>query len=149
MQEYDYIMRIDEDCIISFHPDMIFYKLVNHALIYGTIFGDSEWVTHGLNQFSLDFMFGHNDRYQRELLFKVPDGPYTNVMAFNLDLLRRIKPLQEYIKAVDESNNIYIHRWGDLPLWGECVEYFIPQKLCLKTSEIGYYHESHDAHINI
>ena len=56
--------------------------------------------------------------------------------------------LFEYIKAVKESNNIYIYRWGDLPLWGEALYYFFKTDDHLLLNTIKYFHESHGQMVN-
>ena len=134
-------MRIDEDCEIECSVDNIFDKLPNYSVMYGTCFDDAEWVTHGLNDFTLKFLGGNQGS-------KNPYGPYTNGMAFNLKILRENENLKKYIKAVDESNNIYIYRWGDLPLWGEALHYMVEPHLILEDKSIKYYHESHNCRVN-
>ena len=49
---------------------------------------------------------------------------------------------------IDESNNIYIYRWGDLPLWGEVMEYFYDKKDFLIYNRINYYHGSLNTYVN-
>ncbi len=140
-QDYDYIMRIDEDCEIECSIDNIFYNLPDYSVMYGTCFDDAEWVTHGLNKFTLDFL--GDDRKSKN-----PYGPYTNGMAFNLKILRENQTLKKYIKEVDDSNNIYIYRWGDLPLWGEALHYMVDPRSIREDKSIKYYHESHDCRVN-
>ena len=77
-----------------------------------------------------------------------PSGPYTNVLALNLDKCRKNTVLTKYISSVKNSNNIYIYRWGDLPLWGEVANYFLKRNDVLLTKQIKYYHESHSSMVN-
>jgi len=55
--------------------------------------------------------------------------------------------LKKYIKRVEESNQIYFSRWGDLPLWGQAVEHILPNNWLI-VKQFCYYHESHNVIIN-
>ena len=141
VENYEYILRIDEDCIINFNIDSIFQKMGNKVAVYGNWCGDSESVTKNLNKFTLDFL-------QKPAFPRKPSGPYTNVIGFNLTLLRENELLKKYIDKVKESDNIYLYRWGDLPLWGEVLSYFYHPSQHSKTTQIKYYHGSHNTSIN-
>ncbi len=54
-------------------------------------------------------------------------GPYTNVVGLNLKEMRKNVLLTQYIKSIKKTDNIYIYRWGDHPLWGEALLYCIPK----------------------
>jgi hypothetical protein len=149
VEEYDMILRIDEDCIIDFHIPDIFEILQDKTAIYGAWTRDQPFVTQGLNQFTQLFL-------QEQLKAKAstitipphhPSGPYTNVFALNLPPLRENKLLQEYIKQVEASNHIYMFRWGDLPLWGEVLFYMCDPNSYCKTDKIKYFHGSHNTYV--
>jgi hypothetical protein len=142
--DYDYILRIDEDCIIDFNIDEIFNILPSKFLIAGAVDKDDEHVTHGLNKFTLDFLKknGFNKKS------KEPGGPYTNIFALNLLKLHKNNFLKIYMNYIDKSNNIYIYRWGDLPLWGEVLEYFYKKHDYLIYNKINYYHGSLSKYVN-
>jgi hypothetical protein len=141
---YDYILRIDEDCIIDFNIDEIFSILPSKILIAGAMDSDGEHVTHGLNKFTLDF-FKNNGFTMKS---KEPGGPYTNIFALNLLKLHKNQFLKLYMNYVDKSNNIYIYRWGDLPLWGEVLEYFYKKHDYLIFNKINYFHGSLGKYVN-
>jgi len=142
---YDYIIRIDEDCFIDFNIDEVFSLLRDKLLVAGTIDRDDEYVTHGLNDFTLQFLRQHNFR---DLKPKLPSGPYTNIFALNLLRVRSNVLLQKYMEAIDKSNNIYIYRWGDLPLWGESMHYIFSPNDVLITPKIKYFHGSLRKYVN-
>jgi len=142
VEEYDMILRIDEDCIIDFNISHIFNNLTNSLTIYGMWTMDQEFVTHGLNKFTLNFLKANN--IKTSVIFQQPSGPYTNVIGLNLQLLRKNEMLKKYIEKVKQHNYIYIFRWGDLPLWGEAFYYLCDKSLCLKSSKIKYFHGSHN-----
>ena len=143
---YDKILRIDEDCNYMSDYNIIFEQLDNKVSIYGHYQNDGgNHCTKGLNKFTQNFlkMSGFDNIKSR-----TPSGPYTNVIGFNVNKLKTNDLLFEYIKAVKESNNIYIYRWGDLPLWGEALYYFFKTDDHLLLNTIKYFHESHGRMIN-
>jgi hypothetical protein len=55
-QEYDKILRIDEDCIIHFNIDKVFDKLENVISIYGHWAKEQDFVSFRLNDFTRHFI---------------------------------------------------------------------------------------------
>lgn len=141
--QYEKIVRIDEDCFMKSSPMDILDKLDEYSVVYGYNSKDSERVTKGLNDFTLTFLQERNVDAKKES----PSGPYTNVLGLNLSILRSNTILEEYRERVFQSNNIFIYRWGDLPLWGEVIKYMLESNQSLLYSSISYYHESHKIHI--
>jgi hypothetical protein len=144
---YSYILRIDEDCLYYSDPTQVLTMLEgsNKVAAFGEFSNDHESVTKGLNQFTLDFLHQKGIRPPPAQ----PSGPYTNVIGLNLTLLRKNVMLMEYIKAVKLSNNIYIYRWGDLPLWGEVLRYMYADKDYAVDPTIHYFHGSHKKQVGI
>lgn len=152
VEEYDYIIRIDEDCIINFSINNVFTILKNDKIncIFGKWVNDQEFVTHGLNCFTKNFITKNfNSNYNvKDLPIHNPSGPYTNVIGFNLKKLRENIILNRYINTINKSNAIYIYRWGDLPLWGEALYYFCDKNSYFEYNEIKYFHGSHNIVVN-
>jgi hypothetical protein len=146
VKNYDRVLRIDEDCIIDFNIDNIFYLLNDKVAIYGHWERDCEFVTNGLNNFTINFL--NNNNITNNNISRIISGPYTNIISFNLEKLRQNEILFKYINEIDKSNNIYIWRWGDLPLWGEVLSYFYNKEDHLLTKYIKYYHKSHNRKVN-
>jgi hypothetical protein len=144
VEEYDYIIRIDEDCEIDFDLDDRFEKLRDFVAIYGYWFLDLDFVTKGLNEFTVSFLESNGVQCDP----RDPWGPYTNIIGFNLKQLRENGLLFDYIESIDESNNIYRYRWGDLPLWGEVICYLYGDNDHFLDEGIKYYHGSHRKNIN-
>jgi hypothetical protein len=143
--EYDYILRIDEDCFVDFEIDDIFKLLPSKILIAGAIEKDIDIVTHGLNNFTINFLMKHKiKKYPNNEI----SGPYTNVFGLNLLRVRKNSLLRDYMNEVNKSNNIYIYRWGDLPLWGEVIKYFYNKTDFLIYNKINYYHGSLNTYVN-
>jgi hypothetical protein len=144
LEEYDYIIRIDEDCEIDFDLYNIFVLLKDKIMISGASEDDEDYVTYGLNQFTMDFL----SRNQLNGIPKIPGGPYTNLAGFNLIKIRENRLIQEYIREIEKHNYIYIYRWGDMPLWGEILYYFCNPNDYLETDIIRYKHHSHKAEVH-
>jgi len=175
--EYDTLLRIDEDCFVDFSIDDVFFGegASSHLFIAGGTIEDCDFVTWGLNPFSLDFIgftdfeegskseifrrcdagaSNENiDRNRTEYEFKgvggrLPVGPCTNLMLFRLKQIREVPLFFKYVEEVDESEMIYRRRWGDLPLWGEAIYYIFGEDTFQIDTRIKYYHASHKAHVN-
>uniref|UniRef100_A0A6C0JJR3 Glycosyltransferase n=1 Tax=viral metagenome TaxID=1070528 RepID=A0A6C0JJR3_9ZZZZ len=151
VKDYEYLLRIDEDCFIDCSIDDIFLKLVSGNLfVVGTYSHDEHFVTRGLNDFSIQFMNhysinvnGENYKFNR----RDPSGPYTNLFGISLKI-RNNDLFRKYVKEVDISNKIYERRWGDLPLWGEVIDYIFGKDTLLIDKTIKYYHDSHHTQVN-
>jgi hypothetical protein len=144
VKDYNYLLRIDEDCYINFNIDNCFIILDSYFFMSSLTTDDHDFVTKGLNDFTLEFLKNNtNNTYNK----KRPSGPYTNIFGINLTNIRDNEILNKYIKEVDNSGKIYSQRWGDLPLWGEAIHYILGDEK-LKIERIKYYHGSHKRNIN-
>jgi len=147
LEEYDAILRIDEDCFIKFDIDQVFDKMKRDSkvAIYGNWSDDDAFVTKEMNSFTAIFF---KKILNKNIPLRRPSGPYTNVIALNLEELRKNELLKKYIEYVDRSNGIYMYRWGDLPLWGEVLTYFYDKGMHSNSTELKYYHGSHNVEVN-
>jgi hypothetical protein len=146
--EYDVLLRIDEDCFVDFSIDDVFFGegASSRLFIAGGTIEDCDFVTCGLNQFSLDFMNWHQLSKGKGGL--LPVGPCTNLMLFRLNKIREVPVFFQYVEEVDESEMIYRRRWGDLPLWGDAIYYIFGEDTFKIDTRIKYYHASHKAQVN-
>jgi hypothetical protein len=124
----------------------LFKTVENKIAVYGMWAKDHDFVTHGLNLFTKDFIKKQLNP-QIPVIDHGPSGPYTNVIGLNLKQLRENNLIQKYIEKVKESNCIYIYRWGDLPLWGEVLYYFCDRSMYINNNKIKYYHGSHNIYV--
>jgi hypothetical protein len=146
--EYDVLLRIDEDCFVDFSIDDVFFGegASSRLFIAGGTIEDCDFVTWGLNPFSLDFMNWH--QFSKGKGGRLPVGPCTNLMLFRLNKIREVPLFFQYVEEVDESEMIYRRRWGDLPLWGEAIYYIFGEDTFQIDTRIKYYHASHKAQVN-
>jgi hypothetical protein len=143
-EQYEYILRIDEDCQIKTSIESIFdhiYESETNYAVCANIDKDDASVTRDMNKITLSFLKDSSIRA------KSPGGPMSQMIGFNMKLLRKEKLLNDYISHIHETKMIYINRWGDLPLWGEVFHYILPGKLKVDRT-IKYYHGSHNRHVN-
>jgi lipopolysaccharide biosynthesis glycosyltransferase len=146
--DYDAILRIDEDCAIEFNIPELFYILSNKTAVYGAWTRDHDFVTHGLNKFTQQFIKDNCEiPASQQIINHRPSGPYTNVIGLNLKRLRENTLVQKYIEKVKQLDYIYVFRWGDLPLWGEVLYYLCNPTSYLKYDKIKYFHGSHNFHV--
>lgn len=149
VQEYDYLIRIDEDCMVKFSLDGMFETLINepYQLITGMYSKDDDFVTVDLNKMTRNFI--HDETNDNNVPVKYPaGGPYTNLLGLDIQSTRNNARLQRYIAAVEKTNNIYYYRWGDLPLWGEAITYILGEDVLKIDANLKYYHGSHYRHVN-
>lgn len=146
VKKYNKLIRIDEDCYIKTNIDDIFSKLDNYTFICGKKMPDDDFVTIGLNNFTLNFIKNKNVKNTNS---KKPDGPYTNFFAILLDPVRDNDIFNEYKKEIDKSDMIYKRRWGDLSLWGEAIYYIFGENTLLIDKSVKYFHESHHTGVNM
>ena len=149
VKEYDYLIRLDEDCNIHVPLDPLFIDLQNEdiQLITAVYQKDEDFVTIDMNKFTRNFI--HDETGDNNVPEKYPpNGPYTNFFGMNLKKLRTNERLHKYISAVDKSDHIYHYRWGDLPLWGESVSYILGESTVKIDPLIRYYHGTHYREVN-
>lgn len=144
LEHYDKIIRIDEDCFYNSDYSQLFSILDEKVAVYGEWTKDDAVYTKGIQNFTKKFMMQHNIKPKNHGV----GGPYTNVIGLNLKNMRENKLLIEYIEAVKKTNNIYIYRWGDLPLWGEALNYCFLNTEHRMLKNIKYYHGSHKKKVN-
>jgi len=146
--KYDQLLRIDEDCFVTTNLDAIFVELDTYTFITAICADDDDYVTKGLNQFSLDFMHAHANHAFKNYSTRNPRGPYTNFFALSLTNIRNNTMFQKYRESVDANNFIYKRRWGDLPLWGEVICYIFGNESMKIDPTIQYFHGSHKVKVN-
>lgn len=150
-KEYDYIIRVDEDCFIQYSPTLhdLAKSMRQRQVKYVTPFlcpKDNDDVTVGLPELAHKYCQDNNVSMAPWREHKLP---YTNCMVVDIKHFLYHSPLyQGYAALVHNSGAIYINRWGDLPLWGVVVTNFLSPGQFEVDSSIRYYHESHKKMVN-
>ena len=138
-KEYDYILRIDEDCVIQSATYDPFDQIENSFTKYMTSvwWAESHSETNAtLPQFiqeltGADIAQFYNNKF-----------PYTNVSCANVEYMRGIKEL----KIIAESPLQKPNRWGDLPVLGSMLNIYEKDNIKTMTG-LTYYHASHNVSI--
>ena len=138
-KEYNKVLRIDEDCYISFSIEDQFKTLDQYIFVCGQWYKEEvPAVTGGLLDISISlFKCKWHTHY----------GPYTNVTGFNIEKIRESMAstpvVNEFIDKIYKSDGIYKERWGDHILWGELIMNFYGMD-SIKIDTLHYFHASHN-----
>lgn len=138
-KQYDYVMRIDEDCIIERVIYDPFSQIENAGLDYFTSvwWAESHTETNQHLPKVIQDLTGadpkefYNDRY-----------PYTNVSLAKVSFMRGLKEL----KLIAENPLQRKYRFGDLPAIGALLNIYAKDKVGTLAG-LSYYHASHNASI--
>ena len=147
LKDYEYIIRVDEDCVLTkIHPNILdIYKQQN--LVFGSPYfqgPDNPQVTIGLDKFFIAFLNSVN-----KTTTNLPtEFPYTNVMIVNTGYFAKSPVIKKIHEKLTECNCIFSNRWGDLAIWGYILSIFIHPTKYIEDKNISYYHESHNKIVN-
>lgn len=147
LSDYNYIIRIDEDChILNMPINLIELYNANNIMFSSAYYQEKDEyaVTVGLDKFFNEFMKKRNITPHKNTI----RCPYTNFMVVNVEYFNKNELIQEVLKFIKDTNCIFSNRWGDLPIWGYILSYLVDEKLYLKDDTITYLHGSHNKIIN-
>ena len=146
LHEYDYIIRIDEDCIIYNLDINILNKYKEQNIMFSSAYyqdNDFEDVTIGLKDLFDNYLIENNLIKKNDLKM-----PYTNFMILNIPFFKNNIDVNNILNEIDKSNCIFSNRWGDLPIWGYILSYLIDKSYYKEDKNIIYLHGSHSTKIN-
>jgi len=147
LKNYDYIIRIDEDCNLLHIPTNIIEIYKNNNTVFSSGFyqgEDDSDVTIGLKNLFDSFMDNNNIKPYKNNI----NCPYTNFMVININYFNNNETVQKVLNLIKNSNCIFSNRWGDLPIWGYILSYLIDQNMYIEDKSIMYIHGSHQKKIN-
>jgi len=141
-KEYDYLIRIDEDCVI-YQSSLIeiINEMENCHSTYATPFiygADDSLVTVGLKELIIKFQ----DEKSLENAYDPAFNPYTNVFFINMAKISNNSMFKDFSDVVHKSGCIFINRWGDLPLWGCVIQICLSKSDFLICNQFKYFHSS-------
>lgn len=143
MTKYEYIIRIDEDCVLEKLDPNVLTKYRTKNIMFSSpmwVGEDTDSVTIGMHKFFQD--------YKTDIPKEVPN-PYTNIMIVNVQYFAKHQDIQNCLTDIDKTNCIFINRWGDIPIWGYLLAAFITDKsIILDDKKITYFHGSHHTKVN-
>lgn len=139
-KEYDYVMRVDEDCVIQKALYDPFSQIQNAFADYMTSVWWAE--SHSETNATLpDFIAGLTGANPAE--FYNNKYPYTNVSVAKVSFMLELKEL----KLIAESSSQRTNRWGDLPVIGALLNIYAKDKVGTLAG-LNYYHASHNVSVN-
>ena len=138
VDQYDYILRVDEDVeIIEFDP-YVFESMYQKKIIYLT--GRFTKETHPLTNSTLPLFLKENTDLTVEKVYN-HRNPYTNVFASKVDFWKQ-NDVWSLLKSISLSENQLINRWGDHTVQGIVLNHK-KEKIRL-FPKLEYKHISHD-----
>lgn len=135
-QDFDVVMRIDEDCIITKSEVNPFDQIGDAVFLNSVYWAESHSETNATLPHYIQGFLGLYD-----MSFYNDKFPYTNVCLFRPSYFMS-EPVYSLIKHLGDSPLQRANRWGDLPVLGSVLNIFQPKVNQLNGFE--YYHKSHD-----
>lgn len=135
-KDYDYILRIDEDCMLQQVERDPFAHIGNNVYLKSCFFAESHSETNATLPLAIEGLTGakansfYNDKFV-----------YTNVGLSSVEFWRTGE-VAEVLKTLATSSSQRIYRWGDLPLLGSLLNIYAPNRIGTLTG-VTYSHLSH------
>jgi len=148
LKEFDWYWRLDDDSfLLSKIPYDVFSFMNERNFTYGynRIYDDSEWCTRGLGEAVQSYVieksiqpsffhkFSKNGIWDRSMYS-------TNFEISKFDFWRS-QTYQDFIEYIDNTNGIYLYRWGDAPIRLLAVSIFLPEEQVHAFTDIAYKHQ--------
>ena len=146
LKDYNYIIRVDEDCIVEeLDINTINNYKYNDIMFSSPTYQDNDVddVVVGMKKLFTNYLVEHNMEQKNALKM-----PYTNFMIVNVSYFNNNETVMDVLQTIEKSNCIFSNRWGDLPIWGYILSYFIDKRHFVEDLNIKYFHGSHNAKIN-
>lgn len=150
LEKYDYIIRIDEDCIVKYFDELIINYIIDNKIYFCS--------PHFINQDNKNFIVGMESFWNcmikkygiKSYIKNYTDiiCPYTNFMIFDMNVIKNNQLINNILNEIDSCGCIYSNRWGDLPIWGMIMSTLFESEKFFCAKNIAYYHGSHHKYIN-
>lgn len=144
VKEFEYILRIDEDCILDRIVEDPFLWANHDKIDYGAVIFVEE--NHQLTRATMpDFVRAFLSC--SDLQFEAADiyndcFPYTNFGLARTEFFLRDDVMQ-FLRSAVAQPQFYQFRWGDLPLLGCALNLFSTEQRVKIIPDTRYSHESH------
>lgn len=135
--EYGYILRIDDDCVIT-KCETDPFDMVGDNVYLKSIFWHE---THPPTNETLPDFISQKTGLQKED-FYTHDFPYTNVSLSSVNFWKQPE-IAAVLKDIAMHENQRSHRWGDLPILGSLLNIYAKDSVGTLTG-FSYMHISHN-----
>ena len=149
LMDYDYVIRIDEDCFVKSFDDNVLEKMKSDNIHFVSPYfqeQDEDSVIVGLEKLWEEFI--SENKITPYKSFNQIRCPYTNFIIFDVKYISQNESIKKILEKIDSSHGIYSNRWGDLPIWGMILSTLIDENYYLENKNISYLHGSHNKLIN-
>lgn len=110
-KDFDYIMRVDDDCYITKCEINPFDSIGNNVFLYSFLFSETNKGTN----LTLPTYIEHLTGIESKKFYT--QFPYTNVYLSSVDFWHD-KDINTMLKKISTSNWQVTYRWGDVPILG-------------------------------
>lgn len=138
--EYDYVIRIDDDCIVLNNFENIIPSLENRYICFPKLSGEN------YRKGFVDFLKTYFDKSAIDET--QVDVPYTNFCGFNINKIKKDKRILNFFREIENNHFIHKYSWPDTLLWGIIIKYFLKNDDYLQMNKIQYIHLSHLMYVN-
>ncbi|CAF1363966.1 unnamed protein product [Adineta steineri] len=153
IQRYRYMMRLDDDSQIAGQWPNVFDMMSERQAIYMANYRtvDYEYVLPGLTRvrnLTVNYIAKNKIKIQNPAMYadllnnslEIPNY-WNNFEIIEISLMRR-NDVMDFIRAVDESNGIFLYRWGDASLRYITLALFVNESQILHRIklDLGYCH---------
>jgi len=149
LKDYEYIIRVDEDCILKEFPREIVDNMRKNKKVFITAM--IEWEAHDAPGCILGFQH-FCDEYGKKRGITPPlntrQYPYNSVSISETKFFINSEIYQDFFNNIEESGGIYVNRWGDHAILGTFFANFVSRDVYDEDNRIKYYHGSHERHVN-
>lgn len=140
LEDYDYVIRLDDDCIVLNDIQPVIDELETKYLSFPTL--GNEDFRYGLESFIKAY-------FDKPILdIEKVSVPYTNFCGFNLKKIRANKSIRNFFKEVENNEFIHKYAWNDTLIWGILMKYMIGEENWSEHKQIKYIHLSHLTYVN-
>lgn len=146
LSDYDYIWRLDDDSLISSKINYDVFRLMeSNNYIYGYIHGEQEYhqeTVETLPAFTRNYITRQNIDINCDLNDIDAYYYYSNFTVTSVRFWHKPE-VQAYLRAIDDYQGIYRHRWGDAVIQTLALKMFAEQDKIYHFQDISYAHTSH------
>jgi len=135
-QYYEYIMRIDEDCILLERDRDPFDNIGGNVYLKSVFFAESHSETNATLPQEIERITG-----REKATFYNDKFVYTNVSLSSVKFWREGE-VADVLQLLAKSKEQRRNRWGDLPMLGSLLNIYAPDRIGTLTG-IRYAHMSH------
>lgn len=138
-KEYEYILRIDTDCELTFSENINILLNQNNIFYKSMFWSDSHPPT---NQ-TLPYIIEKLTKKSKNTFWY--NFPYTNVFMSKVNFWLD-DPVNKILKKICLSDEQLIYRWGDLPILGSLLNIYAKENV--GTLPLKYKHDSHKLYVD-